>query len=84
MQNRTAGSSARRYRDDTDRHDRAIDKLVRDLGAPAEEVARYYYAVLEELKKDLAVRAFLPLLASVRVTERLSGRQRRRALRDDR
>jgi hypothetical protein len=76
MQNRMTPDFLRRHYEDTDRHVRAIDKLVLDLGAPAEEVARCYHAVLEELKKDIAVRAFLPLLVSMRVQERLSQEQR--------
>ncbi len=67
--------SSRSY-EDSDRHCRAIDKLVCDLGIPAEEVTRSYYAVLEELQKDITVRAFLPLVVSIRVKELLL-RQRR-------
>ncbi len=67
--------SSRCY-EDSDRHCRAIDKLACDLGIPAEEVTRSYYAALEELKKDITVRAFLPLIVSIRVKERLLRQQR--------
>jgi uncharacterized protein (DUF2236 family) len=67
----TQDSFSRRCREETDRHYRAIDKLVSDLGVPTEEVTRYYFAILEELKRDITARAFLLLLASIRVKERL-------------
>jgi transcription initiation factor TFIIIB Brf1 subunit/transcription initiation factor TFIIB len=56
---------------DNDLHVRAIDRLVHELGISAEEVNRMYREVLEELKKDIKVKAFLPILASRGVKERL-------------
>jgi hypothetical protein len=76
MQNwMTQDSFSRRCREETDRHYHAIDKLVSDLGVPTEEVTRYYFAILEVLKKDITVRAFLPLLASIRVKKQLLRRR---------
>jgi len=59
------------YDADNDQHVRAIDKLVYELEMPAEVVNRSYREVLEELKKDIKVKAFLPLLVSRSVKERL-------------
>jgi len=52
-------------------HARAIQKLVQELGVPVEEVSRSYCEILEALKKDAKVRAFLPILVSRIVKERL-------------
>jgi hypothetical protein len=62
------------YDKDNDQHVFAIDRLVHELGVPAEEVNRSYREILEELKKDVSVRAFLPILVSMGVKERL-GKQ---------
>lgn len=59
------------YNADNDQHVRAIDRLVYELGMPAEVVNRSYREVLEELKKDIKVKAFLPILVSRGVKERL-------------
>jgi len=68
-------SSRQLFDNDNDQHVRAIDKLVRELGVPAEEVSRSYREILEELRKNARVKAFLPVLVSRGVKERL--RQRR-------
>ena len=52
-------------------HVHAIDRLVNELGIPAEEVNRSYREILDELKKDVKVKAFLPILVSQGVKERL-------------
>jgi hypothetical protein len=52
-------------------HARAIQKLVQELGVPVEEVNRSYREILDVLKKDAKVRAFLPILVSRIVKERL-------------
>ena len=52
-------------------HARAIQKLVQELSVPAEEVSRSYREILEVLIKDAKVRAFLPILVSRIVKERL-------------
>ncbi len=52
-------------------HFRAIQKLVQELGVPAEEVNRSYNEILDTLQKDAKVRAFLPVLVSRIVKERL-------------
>lgn len=55
-------------------HARAIQKLVQELGVSSEEVTRSYREILEELIKDAKVRAFLPILVSRNVRERLRQR----------
>lgn len=73
MADHTAADPSRRsYNKDNDLHVHAIDKLVHELGIPAEEVNRSYREVLDELKKDVKVKTFLPVLASIGVKERLS------------
>lgn len=59
------------YNKENDQHVRAIDRLVHELGMPAEVVNRSYREVLEELNKNITVKAFLPLLVSRDVKERL-------------
>jgi hypothetical protein len=77
MQNRAATDTLRHnYDKDNDQHIFAIDRLVQELGIPAEEVNRSYREILEELKKDIPTRAFFPSLVSMGVKERL-GEQRR-------
>jgi len=55
-------------------HARAIQKLVQELGVPDEEVTRSYREILEVLIKDAKVRAFLPIIVSRIVKERLKQR----------
>jgi len=55
-------------------HERAIQKLVKELGVPAEEVNRSYREILNVLKKDAKVRVFLPVLVSRIVKERIQRR----------
>jgi hypothetical protein len=55
-------------------HARAIQKLAQELGVPVEEVNRSYWEILEVLKKEAKVRAFLPILVSRNVKERLRQR----------
>ena len=72
MQIQTAVHTSRSlYDTDNDIHVRAIDRLVYELGVPSEEVNRIYREHLEEMKKDITVRAFLPVLVSSAVKERL-------------
>jgi hypothetical protein len=59
------------YDADNDQHVRAIDRLIHELRMPAEVVNRSYREVLEELKKDIKGKAFLPILVSRSVKERL-------------
>ncbi len=63
------------YNEDNDQHVRAIDRLVHELGMPAEVVNRSYREVLEELEKNIKVKTFLPILVSRGVKERLLGQQ---------
>lgn len=62
------------YNADNDQHVRAIDRLVHELGMPAEVVNRSYREVLEELEMNVKVKAFLPILVSRGVKERLLQR----------
>jgi hypothetical protein len=59
------------YDKNNDQHIYAIDRLVNELGIPAEEVNQSYREILDELKKDVKVKAFLPILVSQGVKERL-------------
>ncbi len=59
------------YNADNDQHVRAIDRLVHELGMPAEVVNRSYREVLGELEKNIKVKTFLPILVSRGVKERL-------------
>jgi Protein of unknown function (DUF3562) len=59
------------YNAENDQHVRAIDRLVHELGMPAEVVNRSYREVLEELEKNIKVKTFLPILVSRSVKERL-------------
>ena len=63
----------RKYDTDNDQHIFAIDRLVHELGIPAEEVNRSYREILEELRKDFSMKSFLPILVSMRVKQRLTG-----------
>jgi hypothetical protein len=54
-------------------HARAIQRLVQELGVPAEIVNRSYKEILDVLKKDAKVKSFLPILVSRSVKERLRG-----------
>lgn len=77
MQNSAATDSSRHnYDKNNDQHVFAIDRLVHELGIPAEEVNGSYREILEELKSDVSAKAFLPILVSMEVKERL-GDQRR-------
>lgn len=55
-------------------HARAVQKLAQELGVPVEEVNRSYREILDVLNKDAKVRAFLPILVSRIVKERLRQR----------
>jgi DNA-binding transcriptional MerR regulator len=72
MERQTAVNTLKpRYYTDNDLHVRAIDRLVHELGVPAEEVNRIYREYLEEMKQYITVQAFLPVLVSRSVKERL-------------
>ena len=75
MQKQTFSEGVRpRFDADNDQHVRAIDRLVHELGMPAEVVNSSYREVLEELKKNAKKKIFLPALASMGVKERLRPR----------
>ncbi len=65
--------SQKNYNEDNYQHIFAIDRLVHELGIPAEDVNKAYREILEELKKDVSVKAFLPILVSVGVKKRFAG-----------
>ena len=72
MQNEITPRTIREgYDSNNDQHIHAIDKLVYELGIPAEEINRSYRELLDELKKDAKVKSFLPVLVSQGVKERL-------------
>ncbi|MHB8844102.1 MAG: three-helix bundle dimerization domain-containing protein [Nitrospirota bacterium] len=72
MRHRTPRDASRTlYDPDNDLHVRAIDRLVQELGVPAAEVNRTYREQLEEMKKVVPVKAFLPVLVSRAVKDRL-------------
>ncbi|HUJ16738.1 MAG TPA: DUF3562 domain-containing protein [Nitrospirota bacterium] len=72
MQNQITPRTNRQFYDkNNDQHVHAIDRLAYELGIPAEEVNRSYREILDELKKDAKVKAFLPILASKGVKARL-------------
>jgi uncharacterized protein (DUF2126 family) len=52
-------------------HIRAIDKLAHELGVPAEVVTQSYQETLADLRKDVNVSAFLPVMVSRCVKARL-------------
>ncbi len=53
------------------KHIRAIDRLVQELGIPAENVNKSYREILEEFRKDVKIDTFLPILVSRVVRARL-------------
>ena len=55
-------------------HIRVIDKLVHELGVPAEVVHQSYQEILTDLRKDIKGSAFLPVLVSRCVKGRLTQR----------
>lgn len=57
-----------------DQHTRAIQKLMQELQLPTNVIQQCYTAVLDDLKKDAKVKAFLPVLVSRNVKERLRHR----------
>ncbi len=72
MQKQAAVTTSRHlYDTDNDPHVRAIDRLVHELGVPAEEVNSVYREHLEAMKKDITMKTFLPILVSKAVKERL-------------
>ncbi len=64
------------YDQENDRHVNAVDRLVHELGMPAEDVNRSYREVLEELQDEISMKPYLPVIVSMVVKERM----RRQAL----
>jgi hypothetical protein len=55
-------------------HLRAIERLARELDMPVQDVQQSYTEILEALKKNATIKAFLPVLVSRGVKERLRHR----------
>jgi hypothetical protein len=49
----------------------AVQKLAQELSLPAEVVQRTYEEVLEQMKKEARIRAFLPIFVSRHVRDQL-------------
>ena len=72
MQNEmTRGRYDSCYNSSNEQHIHAIDGLVQELGIPAEEVNRSYREILDELKQDSNLKAFMPALVIQGVKARL-------------
>ena len=56
-------------------HVRAIDKLVHELDLPADVVDQSYREILADLQQHANVKAFLPMLVSRSLKDRLSSQE---------
>jgi uncharacterized protein (DUF2126 family) len=54
---------------ESDLHANAVQRLARELGLPVDVVQRTYGEVLEKLKEEARIRAFLPIFVSRHVKE---------------
>ena len=59
---------------ENDQHAHAIQKLAQELHMSAEEIRPSYMGTLAALRKDAKIKAFLPVLVSRSVKERLQHR----------
>jgi hypothetical protein len=62
------------------RHVRAIDKLVHELNLPADVVNQSYREILADLQKNANVKAFLPMLVSRSLKDRLSCQEENKVI----
>jgi len=60
-------------------HVRAIDKLVHELDLPADVVNQSYREILANLQKIANVKAFLPVLVSRSLKDRLSCQEQNKS-----
>jgi len=56
---------------ESEQHAREIERLSRELNLPSDDVRRSYTEILEKFRKEAKVRAFLSVLVSRSVKERL-------------
>ena len=59
---------------ENDQHNHAIQKLAQELHMSPEEIRPSYMGTLAALRKDAKIKAFLPVLVSRSVKERLQHR----------
>jgi Protein of unknown function (DUF3562) len=71
QQDRTASGNSFFDNKETDQHARAIERLARELALSPDEVKRSYTEILAALRKEAKIMAFLPVLVSRSVKERL-------------
>jgi hypothetical protein len=66
------------YEDETEQkqHFSAIQRLVRDVRSPEEEIRPLYEDVLKEFKSEARIKTFLSILVSKKVKELLDARRR--------
>ncbi len=57
-------------------HFSAIQRLVRDVRSPEEEIRPLYEDVLKEFKSEARIKTFLSILVSKKVKELLDARRR--------
>ena len=57
-------------------HFSAIQRLVRDVRSPEEEIRPLYEDVLKEFKSEARIKTFLSILVSKKVKELLGARRR--------
>jgi len=57
-------------------HFSAIQRLVRDVRSPEEEIRHLYEDVLKEFKSEARIKTFLSILVSKKVKELLGARRR--------
>jgi hypothetical protein len=69
-------SADARFSQEQARHLRAIARLAKEHESSVADVSRIYYEALEDLKNRNAVRAFLPILASIAARDVLLQKQR--------
>jgi hypothetical protein len=66
------------YEDEAEQkqHFSAIQRLVRDVRSPEEEIRPLYEDVLKEFKSEARIKTFLSILVSKKVKELLDARRR--------
>jgi hypothetical protein len=66
------------YEDEAEQrqHFGAIQRLVRDVRSPEEEIRPVYEDVLKEFKSEARIKTYLPILVSKKVKELLDAKRR--------
>jgi Protein of unknown function (DUF3562) len=67
-------NGAHRDEKEDDQHAHAIQRLAQELHMSAEEIRPSYMGTLAVLRKDAKIKAFLPVLISRSIKERLQRR----------